>query len=53
MKVGDLIRHQGELYIVIEIRPSVPVARQGLETVVLHHAKTMKQCTIPMKWMRR
>ena len=52
MKVGDLIRYQSELYIVVEISPSVPVARAGLETVVLHHTKSMKQRTIPMKWIR-
>ena len=53
MKVGDLVNHNRELYIVVEIRPSVPVAIAGREIVVLHHTKTMKQQTIPMKWLRR
>ena len=53
MKVGDLVNYNRELYIVVEIRPSVPVARAGLETVVLHHTRSMKQRTAPMKWIRR
>ena len=52
MKVGDLITHARELHIVVEIRPSVPVARAGLEQVVLKNTKTLETRTIPMKWMR-
>jgi len=52
MKVGDLIKYKGELHIVVKIRPSVPVARPELEQVVLHHTKSMKQRTVPMKWIR-
>ena len=53
MKVGDLIRYKGELYIVVKFEPSVPVARPELKHVVLHNTKSMKQHTIPMKWIRR
>ena len=52
MKVGDLITHTNVPHIVVEIRPSVPVARAGLETVVLLNPKTLKTRTIPMKWLR-
>jgi len=52
MNVGDLIRHNGELYIVVKIRPSIPNARPDLEQVVLHNAKTLKSHTVPMKWLK-
>ena len=52
MNVGDLIKYQGELYMVVKIRPSVPVARPNLEQVVLHHAKSCKKRTVPMRWLK-
>jgi len=51
MKVGDLIRYIGSLHIVVSIEKSVPVARKGLETVVLKDTKTLETRTIPMKWI--
>ena len=53
MKVGDLIEYDGAPYIVLKIRPSVPVARQGSEQVVLKNTQTLKTRTIPIKWMGR
>ena len=53
MKVGDLVNYTSEPHIVVEIRPSVPVARAGLETVVLLNTQTLKIRTVPMKWLRR
>ena len=53
MKVGDLVNYTSEPHIVVEIRPSVPVARAGLEHVVLLNPKTLKTRTVPMKWIRR
>ena len=52
MKVGDLITHARELHIVVSIEKSVPVARRGLEQVVLKDTKTLETRTIPMKWIR-
>ena len=52
MNVGDLVTHANIPHIVVEIRLSVPVARAGLETVVLLNPKTLKTRTIPMKWLR-
>ena len=52
MKVGDLIKYQRELYIVVEIQPSVPFARAGLEQALLHHVRTLKRRTVPMKWLK-
>ena len=52
MNVGDLVKYTNEPHIVVEIRPSVPVARAGLEQVVLVHCKTLKQRTVPLKWVR-
>ena len=52
MNVGDLIKYQDELYIVMGFEQSLPVARTDLEQVVLHHARTLKRRTIPMKWLR-
>ena len=53
MKIGDLITHQGELYIVVGIEQSTPVSYPELELLVVHHTKTMKQRKIPTKWVRR
>ena len=53
MKVGDLIDYNGELYIVVKIRPSIPTASTGQEIVVLKDAKTLETRTLPMKWIRR
>ena len=53
MKVGDLVYYTNEPHIVVEIRPSVPVARAGLEQVVLLNPKTLKTRTVPMKWIGR
>ena len=52
MKVGDLVKYTNEPHIVVEIRPSVPVARAGLETVVLLNTQTLKTRTVPLKWVR-
>ena len=52
MNIGDLIRHQGELHIVVGFEQSAPVARAELEQVVLLNTQTLKTRTIPMKWMR-
>jgi hypothetical protein len=52
MKVGDLITHARQLHIVIEIKHSTPVARVGLEELVLKNTKTLETRTIPMKWIR-
>ena len=53
MNVGDLITHQGELYIVVGIEQSTPVPKPELELLVVYNTKTMKQRKIPMKWVRR
>ena len=53
MKVGDLITHSNEPHIVVKIRPSIPVARVGLEQVVLKNTKTLETRTIPRKWIGR
>ena len=53
MKVGDLIEYNDAPHIVLKIRPSRPVARQGLEQVVLKNTQTLKTYTIPVKWARR
>ena len=53
MNIGDLIEYDGAPYIVLKIRPSRPVARQGLEQVVLKSTQTLKTRTIPVKWMRK
>ena len=52
MKVGDLVNFTFEPHIVVEIRPSVSVARAGLEQVVLFNPKTLETRTIPIKWLR-
>ena len=52
MKVGDLIEYNDAPYIVLKIRPSTPVARVGLEELVLKNTKTLETRTIPMKWIR-
>ena len=53
MKVGDLIEYNDAPHIVLKIRPSKPVARQGLEQVVLKNTQTLKTYAIPVKWVRR
>ena len=53
MKVGDLIEYNDAPHIVLKIRPSEPVARVGLENVVLKNTQTLKTYTIPVKWVRR
>ncbi len=53
MKVGDLIDYNDAPHIVLKIRPSRPVARQGLEQVVLKNTQTLKTHTIPVKWVRK
>ena len=53
MKVGDLIEYNGAPHIVLKIRPSEPVARVGLESVVLKNTKTLKTYAIPVKWVMR
>ena len=53
MNVGDLIEYNDAPHIVLKIRPSRPVARQGLEQVALKNAQTLKTYTIPVKWIRR
>ena len=52
MKVGDLIEYDGAPYIVLKIRPSVPVARPDLEQVILKNTKTLETRRVPMKWFR-
>ena len=52
MKVGDLVNYTSEPHIVVKIRPSIPVARAGLEQVVLKNTKTLETRTIPIKWLR-
>ena len=52
MKVGDLIAYIGSPHIVVSIEKSVPVARRGLEQVVLKDTKTLETRTVPMKWIR-
>ena len=52
MNVGDLIKYQEELYIVMGFEQSRPVARPDLEQVVLHNAKTLKRHIFPMKWLK-
>ena len=52
MNVGDLVKYTNEPHIVVEIRPSVPVARAGLEQVVLLNTQTLKTRTVPIKWVR-
>jgi len=52
MKVGDLIGFRGTPHIVVKIRPSIPNARAGQETVVLLDTKQLETRTIPMKWIR-
>ena len=52
MKVGDLIEYNDAPHIVLKIRPSRPVARVGLEQVVLKNTQTLKTHTIPRKWIR-
>ena len=53
MNIGDLIAYRGTPHLVVEIRPSVPVARAGLETVVLLDTKQLETRTIPRKWIGR
>ncbi len=53
MKVGDLIEYNDAPHIVLKIRPSRPVARVGLEQVVLKNTQTLKTYAIPVKWMRK
>ncbi len=53
MKVGDLISYRGTPHIVIEIKQTAPVARAGLEVVVMLDTTQLETRTIPMKWMRR
>ena len=53
MKVGDLIQYNDAPYIVLKIRSSRPVARVGLEQVVLKNTQTLETTTIPVKWVRR
>ena len=52
MNVGDLIEYNDALHIVLKIRPSKPVAREGLQQVVLKNIQTLKTHTIPRKWIR-
>ena len=52
MKVGDLIDYNDAPHIVLKIRPSRPVARVGLEQVVLMNTQTHKTYAIPRKWIR-
>ncbi len=52
MKVGDLIDYNDAPHIVLKIQPSKPVAREGLQQVVLKNTKTLKTHTVPMKWFR-
>ena len=52
MNVGDLVTHVNIPHIVVEIRPSIPVARAGIDQVVLLNIQTLKTRTIPMKWLR-
>ena len=52
MNVGDLIQYNAAPHIVLRIRPSKPVARVGLEQVVLKNTQTLKSHTIPRKWIR-
>lgn len=51
MKVGDMIDYRGTIHIVLNIRPSMPVARRGLEQVVIKDMTTLKNRTIPIKWI--
>jgi len=53
MKVGDLIEYNDAPHIVLKIRPSKPVARVGLEQVVLKNTQTLKTYAIPRKWIRK
>ena len=53
MNVGDLIDYNDAPHIVLKIRPSRPVARVGLEQVVLKNTQTLKTYTIPRKWIRK
>ena len=53
MKVGDLIEYNDAPHIVLSIAPSKPVAKVGLENVVLKNTQTLKTYTIPVKWARR
>ena len=53
MKVGDLIEYNDAPHIVLKIRSSRPVARVGLEQVVLKNTQTLETTTIPVKWVRR
>jgi len=53
MKVGDLIAHANTPHIVVSIEQSIPVARKGLEMVVLKNTKTLETRRLPMKWLRR
>ena len=53
MKVGDLIQYNGAPHIVLSLAPSKPVARVGLEHVVLKNTQTLKTHTIPLKWIRK
>jgi hypothetical protein len=53
MKVGDLIYYLSTPHVVVSIEQSVPVARRGLEAVVLKDTTTLETRTLPMKWIRR
>tara|TARA_R110002167_G_scaffold153748_1_gene347980 strand:+ start:146 stop:307 length:162 start_codon:yes stop_codon:yes gene_type:complete len=53
MEIGDLIEYNDAPHIVLKIRPSEPVARVGLEHVVLKNTQTLKTHIIPVKWVRR
>ena len=53
MKVGDLITHCAAPHIVVSIKQSAPVAKRGLEAVVLKNVVTLETRTVPMKWLRR
>ena len=53
MNVGDLIKYNGAPHIVLKMRPSKPVARVGLEQVVMKNTQTLKTHTIPRKWIRK
>ena len=53
MKVGDLIAYHGEPHLIIRIEQSVPVAKKGLEKVVLMNTKSLTTFIMPLKWLRR
>ena len=53
MKVGDLIEYNDAPHIMLSIAPSKPVAKVGLENVVLKNTQTLKTYTIPRQWIRK